>query len=322
VNGYLFGENLFLIHQYFPQTKPREWVSFWRESLPNTSIDCLQFCPKEFGPILACAGSSGIVTLFCKDDSMGLVSASNNNNNSGLPGQNNQNNGSNNAFFRRQSQQLKAHSGGVTALSWAPPSAPAALASGPAVGSYLTPAQGPKRFVSSGKDGNARLWRYHSEDRRWVEECVLNMEIIPCESGNQGGAAAEMTPEDGGPQTAAQARAVEQAKLNASNQTHKDWVNTASWRPNIGIPSSCIATGGYEGNIHIWTQSMEGQPWELSGKIDFNGLPVWNCRWSTSGLLLAVSYGEGAEARIEWFRESLDGEWIKVSPEGEKFFED
>lgn len=86
-------------------------------------------------------------------------------------------------------------------------------------------------------------------------------------------------------------------------------IRDVAWRPLMGIPSSQLAVSHEDGNISFWAQDVEGQPWELRGRLSAPG-DARRLAWSRAGALLAVSVGE-SEALL--YKEDSHGEWQRVA---------
>eukprot|EP00933_Yihiella_yeosuensis_P035702 TRINITY_DN2928_c1_g1_i1.p1 TRINITY_DN2928_c1_g1~~TRINITY_DN2928_c1_g1_i1.p1 ORF type:complete len:353 (-),score=71.69 TRINITY_DN2928_c1_g1_i1:92-1150(-) len=86
---------------------------------------------------------------------------------------------------------------------------------------------------------------------------------------------------------------------------HTDWVRDVAWRPD---GSSVLATGSWDGNVLIWRQEMEGQPWRQICKMQPGG-KVECLSWSVTGSIIAVSFGDGDSVL---YREAHDGHYEEV----------
>jgi protein transport protein SEC13 len=96
---------------------------------------------------------------------------------------------------------------------------------------------------------------------------------------------------------------------------HDDWVRDVAWAPNMGLPSSTIASCAQDGSVIIWTQSESSPNWVpnkiLPLKNGSNNPPVvWRVSWSLTGNLLAVS---GAANNVTLWKESASNEWQCIS---------
>ncbi|CAD7964073.1 unnamed protein product [Amoebophrya sp. A25] len=254
----------------YRETSPRGFSLAWKEKIEGAATS-VQFGPKEFGMLSIAVGStSGLVTIF--DNSGGSLA---------------------------RTGVLKAHLNGVSSLSWSTPISPATLASGPAVQSgYLMPANAPRRLVTAGSDCNVKVWRYHSEDKKWVEECAL--------PGGDGIVAEDTTPaEHRGPLPDGGA---ERPEGPPALPSHDACVRAVAWRPNVGIPSNFLASGAEDGSCKIWVQEMEGQPWRKASEIRHD-TPVYRAHWSVTGLCLCLSIGDEA---VCIYKQSASGEWLRV----------
>jgi len=95
----------------------------------------------------------------------------------------------------------------------------------------------------------------------------------------------------------------EQLKL----EEHKDWVRDVAWAPNIGLPSSIIASCSQDNTVIIWVQEEPNSPW-IPKPIKFNDV-VWRVSWSVTGHILAVA---GGDNKVTLWKETLDGEWKSI----------
>eukprot|EP01133_Synstelium_polycarpum_P014353 gene14353-16937_t len=89
---------------------------------------------------------------------------------------------------------------------------------------------------------------------------------------------------------------------------HKDWVRDVAWAPNIGLPSSKIASCSQDRTVVIWTQDENGA-WSGKPLNKFDDV-VWRVSWSVIGHILAVSCGD---SQVTLWKEGLDGEWKSIS---------
>eukprot|EP00128_Syssomonas_multiformis_P001587 Colp12_sorted_trinity150504_noHs@32576 len=98
-------------------------------------------------------------------------------------------------------------------------------------------------------------------------------------------------------------------QTEAALEEHSDWVRDVSWAPNIGLPSSTIASCSQDGRVIIWTQDEKSLEWR---KVVLSKFPtvVWRLSWSVNGNILAVS---GGDNRVSLWKESLEGDWSCIS---------
>eukprot|EP00747_Dinoflagellata_sp_TGD_P165234 gnl/TRDRNA2_/TRDRNA2_186252_c0_seq1.p1 gnl/TRDRNA2_/TRDRNA2_186252_c0~~gnl/TRDRNA2_/TRDRNA2_186252_c0_seq1.p1 ORF type:complete len:356 (+),score=47.50 gnl/TRDRNA2_/TRDRNA2_186252_c0_seq1:116-1069(+) len=94
-----------------------------------------------------------------------------------------------------------------------------------------------------------------------------------------------------------------------ADEQHKGNIRDVAWRPNIGIPSSAIATCIQEGLVAIWVQDIAGYPWRLQACWQVDGDPR-RLTWSKGGQLLAVSVGDSSSIL---YREEPVGQWKQVT---------
>ncbi|KAJ1566487.1 60S ribosomal protein L20, partial [Cladochytrium tenue] len=101
-----------------------------------------------------------------------------------------------------------------------------------------------------------------------------------------------------------------QWKEEADIGGHNDWVRDVCWAPNVGLPSSCIASCSQDKTVYVWTQEQPGTQWT---KKPLRSEPfadvVWRVSWSPSGNVLAVSCGDN---KVNLWKEGLDGEFSEI----------
>lgn len=97
-------------------------------------------------------------------------------------------------------------------------------------------------------------------------------------------------------------------KHELSDQQHTGDTRDVAWRPNMGVPSSVLASCTQDGTVATWTQDMEGQPWRLRCCWKVQG-DARRLAWSKAGSLLSVSVNEN-ESLL--YKEGQDGQWEKV----------
>jgi len=100
-----------------------------------------------------------------------------------------------------------------------------------------------------------------------------------------------------------------QWKCEETLEHHTDWVRDVSWAPNIGLPSSTIASCSQDGTVVIWSQENAMAQWNKKILPKFPDV-VWRVSWSVTGNILAVS---GGDNKVTLWKESLDGEWKCIS---------
>jgi len=92
---------------------------------------------------------------------------------------------------------------------------------------------------------------------------------------------------------------------------HKDWVRDVAWAPNIGLPTSTIASCSQDGVLVIWAREEHStfvRVHSTESKAE-NG-PMWRVSWSLTGNILAVSSGDN---KVSLWKESPDGKWKQIS---------
>lgn len=90
-----------------------------------------------------------------------------------------------------------------------------------------------------------------------------------------------------------------------------DAIRDVAWRPNVGIPSSMIASCTQGGVVVIWVQDILGMPWRLHCHWKVDG-DARRLAWSKAGMFLAVSVGEAGRSL---YQETKEGPWQLVSCE-------
>lgn len=230
-------------------------VFIWREERPGafeqfhafnitSAANTVAFAPSDFGLVLGVAGG----------DELGVITIKT------MPSKPMQSGGQ-----QWQARSFPGHPGGVTALSWAPSTSAATLASGPAVNRATTLA--PCRFVTGGEDGQACVWLRDDKTDTWALDCSLDV-----------------------------------ASLSTSA------IRDVAWRPNLGIPSSVIATCQQDGTVAIWTQDIGGMPWRQQCHWNVNG-DARRLTWSKAGTVLGVSVGD---ADTFLYQATKTGPWIAI----------
>mmetsp|Transcript_14473 Transcript_14473/g.31411 ORF Transcript_14473/g.31411 Transcript_14473/m.31411 type:complete len:302 (-) Transcript_14473:446-1351(-) len=97
--------------------------------------------------------------------------------------------------------------------------------------------------------------------------------------------------------------------LEDTLQGHTDWVRDVAWAPNLGLPKSCIASAGQDGQVFVWSE-RQGGGWEKKLVHDFKPVPVWRLSWSTTGNMLAVSDGNNS---VTLWKETVDGVFQQIT---------
>jgi len=98
-------------------------------------------------------------------------------------------------------------------------------------------------------------------------------------------------------------------KAESTLEHHTDWVRDVAWAPNIGLPSSTIASCSQDGTVVVWTQEWNSTTWVKKVLPKFPDV-VWRVSWSVTGNILAVS---GGDNKVTLWKESLDNEWKCIS---------
>jgi len=88
---------------------------------------------------------------------------------------------------------------------------------------------------------------------------------------------------------------------------HTDWVRDVAWSPNIGLPTSTIASCSQDGTVVIWTH--DNTNWSKKILPKFPDV-VWRVSWSITGNILAVA---SADNKITLWKEGPDNEWKCIS---------
>jgi len=92
---------------------------------------------------------------------------------------------------------------------------------------------------------------------------------------------------------------------------HKDWVRDVAWAPNIGLPTSTIASCSQDGCLVIWVKE-ENSKFKRAHSTEpkaENGA-MWRVSWSLTGNILAVS---SSDNKVSLWKESSDGKWKQIS---------
>ncbi|TPX62586.1 hypothetical protein PhCBS80983_g00373 [Powellomyces hirtus] len=112
---------------------------------------------------------------------------------------------------------------------------------------------------------------------------------------------------------------------------HTDWVRDIAFAPNIGLPTTYLASCSQDKTVVIWIQDSSN-PANASAapsqqqqhahqqhgwtkrilKRDAFPDVVWRVSWSTSGNILAVSCGDN---KVTLWKENLEGEWAMIGGE-------
>jgi len=98
-------------------------------------------------------------------------------------------------------------------------------------------------------------------------------------------------------------------KMEQVLEHHTDWLRDVAWAPNIGLPSSTIASCSQDGTVVIWTQEWNSTTWAKKVLPKFPDV-VWRVSWSITGNILAVS---GGDNKVTLWKETVDGEWKCIS---------
>lgn len=77
----------------------------------------------------------------------------------------------------------------------------------------------------------------------------------------------------------------QECALSHSDQ-HTNWIRDVSWRPSCSGPA-CIASGGWDKKILVWSQEAQNQSWSIAAKFQASAKVESLC-WSITGSLLAA----------------------------------
>lgn len=225
---------------------PGDWRTIHQIDLKNVVND-IAFCPPEYNLMLAAACGGGEVTVLTRRQiNVSPV----------VP-----------AAEQWPHKAFRAHPGGVIALSWAPGTSPAILATGPAA--QRAAPRAPRRLVTVGAtDRTACIWVYDEKSDAWTQLHKFH----------------------------------DEEQLSGV-------MRDVAWRPNVGIPSSVVATCTEGGVVAMWVQDMDGQPWRLQSSWQVGG-DARRLAWSSAGTLLAVSVGE-MDSLV--YKEGPCGHWTQVT---------
>jgi len=97
-------------------------------------------------------------------------------------------------------------------------------------------------------------------------------------------------------------------KEEESLEQHIDWVRDVSWAPNIGLPTTTIASCSQDGTVVIWTQDTPSSTWNKKVLPKFPDI-VWRVSWSITGNILSVS----GDSKVTLWKETLESEWQCIS---------
>lgn len=159
---------------------------------------------------------------------------------------------------------VSAHSFGVNAVSWAPPSVSGSLVQ--SSGQQQT--QESRRFVSGGSDNSVKIWKFDPASNTYVVETtltghtdwvrdvawspsVLSKSYIA--SASQDKTVIIWTQEGDGPWT---------MKLLRSEK-FPDVV----WRVSWSLSGNVLAVSGGDNKVTLWKENLKGE-WESAGVID------------------------------------------------------
>jgi len=90
---------------------------------------------------------------------------------------------------------------------------------------------------------------------------------------------------------------------------HTDWVRDVAWAPNIGLPTTTIASCSQDGSVIIWSQEEPNARFVPKTIKPKGSEVVWRVSWSITGNILAVS---GGDNKVNLWKESLEGEWKPI----------
>ncbi|KAJ3183401.1 GTPase-activating protein S13 [Geranomyces variabilis] len=111
---------------------------------------------------------------------------------------------------------------------------------------------------------------------------------------------------------------------------HTDWVRDIAFAPNIGLPTTYLASCSQDKTVVIWVQDPASAAAAAAGGaqqqqqqpshgwtkrvLKHDAFPdvVWRVSWSTSGNILAVSCGDN---KVTLWKENLEGEWAVIGGE-------
>merc|ERR1712060_506491 len=92
-----------------------------------------------------------------------------------------------------------------------------------------------------------------------------------------------------------------------SDAKHTGVIRDVAWRPNLGIPSSVVASCTQDGSVATWVQDVDGQPWRLQAAWGVDGDARRLC-WSKAGNMLGVSVGDSGGFL---YKENQIGNWVE-----------
>lgn len=138
------------------ETSPSNWEKVKEFKEHDSSVNSIQWAPREFGSMLACASSDGSISIL-----------------------------KHTADGDWETRKISAHPIGVNSVSWAPPISSVSTifrpttTNNPTASQSMTDPSTPrinlvKRFVSGGCDNLVKIWKYEEESDRWIEERQLD----------------------------------------------------------------------------------------------------------------------------------------------------
>lgn len=220
----------------------------------DSSVNSIQWAPKEFGLMLACASADGTISIL-------RHTADNDWESRKIP---------------------NAHGVGVNAISWAPPissvstifrpntntnSNPGAPASGD-TSTLLSRPTLVRRFVSGGCDNLIKIWKYEVDQDKWVEERSLD-------SHNDWVRDVAWAPSIGLPKWYIASCSQDKKVIiwtnndgpNAPNEWESRVLNQFDdivWHVSWSVMGNILAVSWGENRVSLWREDMNGDFREIS----------------------------------------------------------
>lgn len=192
---------------------------------------------------------------------------------------------------------------GATSVSWAPSIVPGSLTrpAAPVPGGLSGPEK-QKKFVTGGCDSKVKVWGWRSVQSSLLTSLLLH----PCLqlTSPRFVFVSDLTREQ-----------EREWAVEDTLDKHTDWVRDVAWAPNIGLPTSYIASCSQDRTVLIHTRASPSAAWQTTSLLpDGETFPevVWRVSWSLAGNVLAVSGGDG---KVSLWKEKggAGGGWECVS---------
>ncbi|CAK9438035.1 uncharacterized protein LODBEIA_P23840 [Lodderomyces beijingensis] len=228
-----------LVWKENPETQ--QWSIIAEHTIHQASVNSVSWAPHELGAVLLCTSSDGKVSVVdFKDD--GTTS---------------------HVIF-------DAHAIGVNSASWAPlnSATSSSLSSSASSSKDPTALKQQRRFVTSGSDNLARIWKYDPASDSYVEEAKLEghtdwVRDVAWSPSNL------IRPYIA---TASQDRTVliwtqdKDGKWIHQNLTEEKFPDVC-WRCSWSLSGNILAVSGGDNKVTLWKENLQGK-WESSGDVE------------------------------------------------------